>query len=154
MSTLLNGRVHDWVSAILNLGPPIGKTSATLQSITYPSHGQETKLIYGSGPNPVGTTRDAYKPELLEVEFLASEWDTFRTLMGPGYGNVTIPAITISYMDVLAGLTPRTDAFLQLTVVKEQQSVAQGTDPLKTKVSFQPLQMVLNGVPYTLPTRV
>lgn len=154
MATLLNGRVHDWVSAILNLGPPVGKVSATLQSITYPSHGQDTKLVYGTGPNPVGITRDAYKPEMLELEFLAAEWDTYRALMGPGYGSRSISAITISYVDVAAGLTPRTDAFLQLTITKEQSTVAQGTDPLKTKVSFQPAQMVLNGVPYTLPTTV
>lgn len=154
MPTLLNGKLHDWVSAVLSLGPPIGKTSATLQSITYPSHGQETKLVYGTGDNPVGFTRDSYKPEMLELEFLAAEWDTFRSLMGPGYGKRVIPAITLTYVDVAAGLVPRTDSFLQLTITKEQPSVAQGTDPLKVKVSFQPAQMVLNGVPYTLPTVV
>lgn len=152
MATLLNGRIHDWVSAVLNLGPPIGKVSATLQSITYPSHGQDTKLQYGTGVNPIGYTRDTYKPEVLELEFLAAEWDSYRTLMGPGYGGLVISAITLSYVDPAAGLSPRTDTFLQLTITKEQQSVAQGTDPLKIKISFQPSQMILNGVPYTLPT--
>lgn len=152
MATLLNGRIHDWVSAILNLGPPIGKVSATLQSITYPSHGKDTKLQYGTGSNPIGYTRDTYKPEVLELEFLAAEWDTYRTQMGPGYGDIVISAITISYVDAAASLVPRTDTFLQLTLTKEQPTVAQGTDPLKIKVSFQPAQMVLNGVPYTLPT--
>lgn len=150
MAVFLNGRLHDWVSAIFTLGPPIGKVPASVQSVTYPEHGQDKMLQYGTGPNPIGFTRDAYKPTTLDMEFIASEWDEYRTILGPGYGNLLIPSITFTYVDAAAGLTPRTDAFLGCTIVKETSTVAQGTDPLKTKVTFQPNQMILNGVPYTI----
>lgn len=152
MPVLLNGRVHDWVSAILNLGAPIGKVPATLQSITYPDHAVEKKLQYGTGKNPVGYTRGTYVPGQLELEFLAAEWDTFRNLLGPGYMEIEIPGVSITYVDAAAGLVPRTDTFLGNHIVKEMNSVTQGTDPLKTKVTFQPNQMVLNGVPAVTPT--
>lgn len=150
----LNGRLHDWVSMIVSIGPPIGKVPATVQSATYPEHGQETTLQYGTGANPIGFTRDAYKPTQLMIEFLVAEWDSFRTLLGPGYGGVVIPGITFTFVDAAAGLVPRTDSFLNLTITKEQPTITQGTDPAKIQVTFQPTQMILNGVPYTLPTTV
>lgn len=152
MAVFLNGRQHDWVSAIFTLGPPIGAVPATVQSVTYPQHGQEKMLQYGTGVNPIGYTRGAYKPTTLDMEFLAAEWDSYRALMGPGYGNLAIPSISFTYIDPAAGLAPRTDTFLGCSVVSETITVAQGTDPVKVKVTFQPSQMILAGVPYTLPT--
>ena len=149
---LLNGRLHDWVSAIFNLGPPIGAVPTNVQAVTYPDHGQAKMLQYGTGPNPIGFTRDSYKPTELTMEFIAAEWDAYRLQMGPGYGNIQIPSVTFTYVDPAAGLVPRTDQFLGLHVTGENNTVAQGTDPLKTKVTFQPTQMILGGVPYTLPT--
>ena len=152
MATLLNGRLHDWVSAIWTLGPPIGRVPLTVQSVTYPEHGQEKTLHYGTGVNPIGYTRDTYKPTTLVMEFLVAEWDSCRALMGPGYLDVEIPSISVTFIDPAAGLVPRTDAFLGCHVTKEQPSVTQGTDPAKVQVTFQPNQMVLNGVPGTIPT--
>lgn len=147
MATLLNGRLADWVSTIIALGPPIGKIPLTAQSITYPDHGVEKMQQYGTGKLPVGYTRDFYKPGQLEIEFLAAEWDACRLQMGPGYMETEIPAITISHVDPAAGLTPRTDSFLGCHIVKEQSTTSQGTDPLKTRVTFQPNIVALNGLP-------
>jgi hypothetical protein len=151
--TLLNGRVHDWVSLIISLGAPIGKVAVSVMAVTYPEHGSEKTLYYGTGKNPIGYTRDAYKPTTLEMDFLASEWDSFRNQMGPGYGFREIEAIALTYQDLDADLVTRTDVFRGLSIVKEQPSVSQGTDPLKIHVIFQPNQMVLGGVGYALPTR-
>lgn len=154
MAVLLNNRLHDWVSAKFNLGPPIGAYPLSVMAVTYPEHGSEKKLQWGTGKRPVGHTRDHYDVTTLEMEFLSSEWDSYRTLLGSGYGDVEIPAITFTYEDTAAGLTARTDSFLKCQVTKEQPSVSQGTDPLKTRVTFQPSEMILNGVPYLLPTTV
>lgn len=153
MTVLLNDRLHDWVSLTLVMGPPIGKVPLTVQTIDYPEHGQETKLQWGSaGARPIGFTRDHYDVTQLSIEMLQGEWASARTALGPGYGQtLKIPAISIVYSDPLAGLNPITDTFLNLTLTKEQPTVSQGTDPAKIKLTFQPTEMVLNGVPYALP---
>jgi hypothetical protein len=82
----------------------------------------------------------------LELEFLVAEWDDIRATLGNGYMTVTIPAITITYADTASGLAPRTDVFERCAITKEQPSLSQGTDPVKVKITFQPDEMVLNGV--------
>lgn len=150
MGVLLNGRVHDWVSAIFAFGPPIGRISMTVQSVTYPEHGQEKVLVYGAGRNPIGYTRDTYKVTTLETEFLRAEWATMKGQMLAGYGNLSVPAINFTYIDVIAALLPVSDTFISCAVTKEQPSVSQGTDPAKIRVTWQPNSMVLDGIPYTL----
>ena len=150
MAVFINQRVHDWVSALVNLGPPLGNIPATISAITYPEHGQEKTLQYGIGPRPVGFSRDHYTVGVLEMDFLVAEWDELRSRLGSGYGSVEVSAITITYADAAAGLSSRTDQFLSCHVTKEKPVVTQGTDPAKITVTFQPTEMILNGIPYTV----
>lgn len=146
MTTLLNGRQHDWVTVKVLL-PSIGVKPITCNAITYPKHGQAKEHVYGTGDGPIGYTRDSYKIDELTLEFLASEMDSIRTLLGPGYGKVSIP-VSISYLDI--GLTVRTDQFLGCHITGEQPTVSQGTDPARVQVTLKPDQMILNGIPYFL----
>jgi hypothetical protein len=60
--------------------------------------------------------------------------------------------ITVVYTD--SGLAPRVDQFIDCKITGEQQSISMGSDPLKTKVTFKPSQMVLNGVPAIVAARI
>lgn len=148
---ILNGRRHDWASMQMVL-PSIGNYPATLQSVTYPKHTVEKPDVHGTGIAPIGNTIGQYSVEGLEVEFLASEWDEIRTILGPGYlqAQNNLP-ITIVYADT--SLVARKDEFVSCNIVDEQQVLSMGTDPLKTKVTFKPSQMILNGVPAILALR-
>lgn len=147
---ILNGRHHDWVSMQMVL-PSIGQFPVTLQAVTYPAHSVEAPDVHGTGVAPIGHTRGQYSVEGLEVEFIASEWDAIRTLLGPGYlQRIRLP-ISIVYADT--DLTSRKDEFSDCKVTNEGHTIAMGTDPLKTKVTFKPSQMVLNGVPAILALR-
>lgn len=146
MAFKINNRVYDWVTATWTLSPPIGRSPVSIMSCTYPEHGIEKTLTYAQGFKPIGHTRDTYKPTQLEIEFLIAEWDDLRSKLGSRYMLVEIPAITITYADEASGLSPRTDVFERCHVTKENITVSQGTDPAKIKVTFQPDEMVLNGV--------
>jgi hypothetical protein len=144
---LLNGRHHDWVSLNLIL-PSIGQRPMTIQSVTYPAHTVEAPDVHGNGSKPIGYTRGQYSVEGLEVEFIASEWDAIRTILGPGYMMTARLPITIVYIDT--GLTARKDEFIDCKITVEGQAISMGTDALKTKVTFKPSEMILNGVPAVL----
>jgi len=108
--------------------------------------------VYGTGTGPIGYTRGQYTIDNLEMEFLASEWDAIRTSLGAGYMKNTRIPIAIVYVD--RDLVPRKDEFSDCKITGEQQSISMGTDPLKTKVTFKPSQMVLNGVPAIIAQRI
>ena len=148
---ILNGRQYDWVSVQIVL-PSLGQFPVSVQSLSYPSHTMEAQDVYGTGSGPIGYTRDQYKIDNLEMEFLAAEWDTIRSQLGPGYMKTASLPITVVYTD--AGLAPRVDQFIDCKITGEQQSISMGTDPLKTKVTFKPSQMVLNGVPAIVAARI
>jgi hypothetical protein len=144
---LLNGRNHDWVSMRLSL-PSLGRNPSTPQSVTYPAHKVESPDTYGTGAKPIGFTRGQYSVDGLEVEFLAGEWDEIRAQLGPGYMMAAPFPISISYADT--DLVTRTDRFTNCRITSEQLNIAVGTDPLKSKVTFKPSEMILNGVPAVL----
>ncbi len=148
---LLNGRQYDWVSVQIVL-PSLGSFPVTVQSVTYPSHTMDAQDVYGTGTGPIGYTRGQYTIDNLEMEFLASEWDAIRTSLGAGYMKNTRIPIAIVYVD--RDLVPRKDEFSDCKITGEQQSISMGTDPLKTKVTFKPSQMVLNGVPAIIAQRI
>lgn len=147
---LLNGHWHDWVTMTLVL-PSIGQYPRTVQSVTYPSHTVEATDVKGTGKKSIGYTRGQYTVENLEIEFLSKEWDEIRTLLGPGYLETARLPITLVYADT--DLLPRTDTFTDCKITGEQPSVSMGTDPHKTKVTFKPSEMILNGVPAVLAVK-
>ena len=147
MPTTLNGSNHDWVSMQVTL-PSIGRTLLTPQSVAYPAHKMESPDTYGTGAKPIGYTQDKYSVDGLEIELLAAEADELRSALGPNYMKAPPFPITISYADT--NLVPRTDRFLNCRITSEQPSIAMGTDPLKTKLTFKPSEMILNGVPAVL----
>jgi hypothetical protein len=115
-------------------------------------HGIEAPDVYGSGTKPIGYTRGQYKIENLEIEFLVGEWDYIRAILGAGYLETASLPIVFTYTGL--GLIPRKDEFIDCKIINEQQVVTQGTDPVKVKVTFKPTEMVLNGVPATLPRKI
>ena len=143
----LNGRRHDWASMQMVL-PSLGQYPVTLQSVTYPAHTLEAPDVHGTGIKPIGFTRGQYSVDGLEVEFLSSEWDAIRVLLGPGYLQTARLPITIVYTDT--DLTARKDEFVDCKITSEKPSISMGTDPHKTAVTFKPSEMILNGVPAVL----
>ena len=146
----LNGRRHDWASMQMVL-PSLGQYPVTLQSVTYPKHSVPKEDVYGTGVAPIGHTIGQYSVEGLEVEFLASEWDTIRTTLGAGYLQRTLN-LPISFVYVDTDLTARKDEFVSCNIIDEQPVVSKDGAMTK-KITFKPQQMILNGVPAILALR-
>ena len=147
MSTLLNGRRHDWVSVKLGL-PQLGLRPMTCSSITYPDFARAKEHVFGTGQENVGFTFDSLKPGEGEIVVLASEADEIFAAQGSVLSDVGQP-IVIAYADL--GLATRVDQMLGCHFTKVLPAIQQGTDPARVTLSFKPDSALINGVPIITP---
>lgn len=147
MATILNGRRHDWVSVKIIL-PQVGKKPLTVSAITLPDFARAKEHVYGTGMENIGFTFDTLKPGEGEFTILQSEADEIFVFTNAVLSDVGMPII-VSFVDI--GLIPRTDTYSGCHFTKVQQTVAQGTDPARTTITWKPDSALINGVPIITP---
>ena len=150
MAFSINGRRPGWTLMQITLAQ-LNKRVVTPQAVTYPGHGVDKMLEYGAGPNPVGYSRDFYKVDKATIELFIDEADVLRAIMGSGYNTYRFD-VSISYSG--DGIAIRTDQWIGCNISKETPQSPKGAEAHRVTWELQPEQLILNGIPYTLPTTV
>jgi hypothetical protein len=115
------------------------------KSIDY-SRNRKREMVMSNSPNPIGKTlgENEYKCEA-EVYF---DWwmnllQTVQNQLGPGYGD---QPFTIYPSYVGTNLATYTDTILNCTIDNTDMGHKSGTAALTCKLSFNPTQILFNGL--------
>lgn len=116
-----------------------------IKSINYGNKVGST-FVRGTNQMPLGTTQGQYEPKC-DIEILRPQFNLFLAAAGNGYMAVNY-TITVTYGNPLDnGLLPTvTDLIVGAKITDVDLSNSEGVEASSVKVTFLPLQILLNGV--------
>ncbi len=139
---LVNGTYFAYADIEFQIGAGI---YLGLKSINYGNKLQR-QFVRGTNREPLGQTSGQYEPTA-DFEIYLPQLQFLLQQLGPGYMQVSIPAITVSYgtdpETLPIGVT--TDIIQNARIVDIEASQSEGLDALVRKVTLMPQRILLNG---------
>ena len=144
---LVNGAYYSYADIEFQIGAGI---YLGLKSINY-GHKLQRQFVRGTNREPLGMTSGQYEPTG-DFEIYLPQLQYLIDQLGPGYMQVSIPAITVSYgtdpETLPLGLT--TDVMQNVRITDIEASQSEGLDALSRKVTIMYQRLLLGGVPAVL----
>jgi hypothetical protein len=141
----VNGVYYSYADIEVNIGPG-PNIFLGLKSINY-GHKLGRQYVRGTNREPLGQTSGQYEPTA-EFELYRPQFNFLLTQLGPGYMQVSIPAINISY-----GTDPEslplgvvTDTIQNARIIDVEENPTDGLDAVVVKVTLMPQRILFNGI--------
>lgn len=151
---LVNGNYYSYANIEFRVG---GLFIVGCKSINY-GHKVGSQFVRGTNAMPLGTTQGQYEPHA-DVELYRPQYDTlvgavYAQSGNRGYAYVTLN-ITVTYGNALdnGSLPTVTDSINFARIIDDDASNSESLDASVRKLTFMPLQILMNGKPLvnTLP---
>lgn len=122
-----------------------------VKSISY-STKKEVGKVYGTAPQRIGRTRGKEDPSC-ELEIYRIEWEIAKATLGAaGIGFGDTPSL-LQVTGFEPGQPVWVDQIISAEITEAAFSSSDGTDPLTVKLTFDVMQIIVNGGLLSIPNK-